>query len=74
MALAAEFIMLVLIVCLVGFAIWKLALSKIPAVRVAMKLSKIDEIDKLANDASKVDIRKVKERKTLLNDFHKEDV
>jgi hypothetical protein len=72
MALAIEFIMLIVIILIVGFIIWKLALSKIPAIRMALKLSSIDEIDTLASDASKVDVGKVKQHKSLLNDFEKE--
>lgn len=74
MRLAAEFIVLVLVIFLVGFAIWHFALSKVPAIRVALKLSNIQEIDKLASDASKVDVNKVKQQKTLLKDFDKEDL
>jgi hypothetical protein len=72
MALAIEFIMLVMIVLVVGFIVWKFALSKIPAVRIALKLSNIKEIDTLSNDASKIDVTKVKQHKSLLNDFEKE--
>jgi hypothetical protein len=74
MALAAEFLVLVLVICLVGFVIWKLALSKIPAIRMALKLSKIEEIDSLSSDASNVDVGKVKQRKHLLTEFEKEDL
>jgi hypothetical protein len=74
MRLAAEFIMLILIIFLVGFFMWKFALSKIPAIRMALKLSKIEEIDTLSEHASNVDIAKTKQRKSFLNDFEKENL
>lgn len=74
LALAAEFIMLALIIFMVAFLIWKLVLSKIPSVRMALKLSRIEEIDKLAEDASSVNVAKTKQRKQLLNDFEKENL
>lgn len=74
MALAAEFIILVLIIMIVCFAIWKLVLSKVPAVRMALKISKIKEIDTLASNASNIDIGKTKQRKSLLTDFEKENL
>jgi len=74
MRLAAEFIVLILVISLVGFAIWHFALSKIPAIRIAFKLSNIVEIDKLSSDVSKVDVAKTKQHKSFLNDFEKEDL
>lgn len=74
MRLAAEFIMLIMVIFLVGFFIWTLVLSKVPAIRMALKLSKIKEVDTLSEHVSKVDVAKTKQRKTLLNEFEKEDL
>lgn len=74
MRLAAEFIMLVVIIFLVGFVIWHFALSKVPAIRMALKLSSIKEINTLSEHASNVDVSKTKQRKSFLNEFEKEDL
>lgn len=70
--LLIEFILLAVILFGVGAAMWKFALSKIPAVRVFLKLSDIEESDALAKEASSVDMGKAKDHKQVVTDFTKE--
>jgi hypothetical protein len=68
-----EFLTVLIISVLMLVAIWKLILSKIPAIRVLFKLSDIEETHSLADKASTVDMAKAKDHKTIVNNFTKEN-
>ena len=68
-------VMLIFIVCFGVFAaIWKLILSKIPAVRVLLKLQAIEETEELAKAADSVDIGEARKKKKIVEKFTKEDI
>ena len=70
--LAIEFIIVVLAAIAICAIAWNLVISKIPFIRVMLKLSDVNEINTLSEKASTVDIGKTKDRKQTIKNLTKE--
>lgn len=70
--LAAELLLIAMVCAGVIIAIWKLVISKIPAVRVFLKKQAVNETSILADAASTVDMAKAKDHKEIVETFTKE--